>query len=65
MYQCINISRMNNMSCMSINAFQNANAVIQEAYAFSAEQSTTEAAMKVKEEAKEEDRNGAMSRLTV
>lgn len=58
-------SRMANMSCMSINGFQNANTIIQEAYAFSAEQSTKEAAMKVKEEAKEEDNASGKKLITV
>ena len=54
----IDFARIANMSSMSVNAFDYANTVVQEAYKASAEQSTREAATKVKEIAKEKTHSG-------
>ena len=51
-------ARIANMLSMSVNAFDYANTVVQEAYKASAEQSTREAATKVKEIAKEKTHSG-------
>ena len=50
----LDFSRIANMACINVNAFENINTTVQEAYRVSAEQSTKDAAEKVAEKAKEE-----------
>ena len=58
-------SRLANMACMNVNAFENINTTVQEAYKLSAEESTQAAAMKVAEKAKEEHAASGKKVVTV
>jgi hypothetical protein len=54
----VNFSRLMNMSCLTVNAFDNISKTVKEAYKFASEESMNEAALTAKQESKEKLNTG-------